>query len=166
MLVSHPQMRVSIAATLLFGSGFAALMYQTVWQRQFCLIFGASTGASAAVLGIFLGGLGIGSAWLGRRVERSARPLFFYGNLELIVALSAALTPLLASFAAQIYYALGGSRALGAVGATAVRLVLAALVMGPATVAMGGTLPAMARAVETSNDESRERLSVLYAINS
>lgn len=158
-------MRVSIAATLLFGSGFAALMYQTVWQRQFCLIFGASTGASAAVLGIFLGGLGVGSAWLGRRAERSARPLFFYGNLELIVALSAALTPLLASFAAQIYYALGGSRALGPVGATAVRLVLAALVMGPATVAMGGTLPAMARAVETSSDASRERLAVLYAIN-
>ncbi|HEX2882330.1 MAG TPA: hypothetical protein VHO25_22575, partial [Polyangiaceae bacterium] len=158
-------MRLVVAATLLFGSGFAALVYQTVWQRQFCLIFGASTGASAAVLGIFLGGLGIGAAWLGRRAERSAHPLQFYGNLEVIVALCAALTPLLAQGAAHAYYALGGSRALGPFGATLVRLVLAALVMGPATVAMGGTLPAMARAVETANDDSRERLAVLYAIN-
>jgi hypothetical protein len=109
-------MRVSLAAALLFGSGFAALMYQTVWQRQFCLIFGASTGASAAVLGIFLGGLGIGSAWLGKRAERSARPLTLYGNLELIVALTAALTPLLGSFAAQIYYALRAAAGAGCAG--------------------------------------------------
>jgi spermidine synthase len=107
----------------------------------------------------------LGAAWLGRRAERSSHPLQFYGNLEVIVALCAALTPLLTQGAAQVYYALGGSRALGPVGATLVRLVLAAMVMGPATIAMGGTLPAMARAVETATDDSRERLAVLYAIN-
>ena len=63
---SEKSRRVQIAL-LLFGSGFCALIYQIVWLREFRLIFGASTAASAAVLGIFMGGLGIGSAWLGSR---------------------------------------------------------------------------------------------------
>jgi len=50
------------AGALLFGSGFCALVYQTVWLRQFRLIFGASTSATAAVLAIFMAGLGFGSA--------------------------------------------------------------------------------------------------------
>ncbi len=36
-------------ALLLLGSGMSALLYQTAWQRSFRLIFGATTGASAAV---------------------------------------------------------------------------------------------------------------------
>jgi spermidine synthase len=40
--------RTSRVAALLFGSGFCALVYQTAWLREFRLIFGASTLASAA----------------------------------------------------------------------------------------------------------------------
>ena len=52
--------RTRTAALLLFGSGFCALVYQTAWLREFRLIFGASTAASAAVLGVFMAGLGFG----------------------------------------------------------------------------------------------------------
>jgi len=44
-----------LTAALLFCSGACALIYQTVWMRQFRLIFGASTLATAAVLSIFMG---------------------------------------------------------------------------------------------------------------
>jgi hypothetical protein len=63
--------------------------------RELRLVFGASTAASAAVLAVFMGGLGVGGALLGRRATRSPRPLGLYGNLELAVAASAALTPFL-----------------------------------------------------------------------
>ena len=116
-------------ALFLFGSGFAALVYQTAWQRSFHQTFGASTAASAAVLAIFLGGLGVGGVVLGRRVERSERPLLFYAHLELGIALWAALTPFLRSGVHHLYLALGGGASLGMVGATAVRLVFAALVI-------------------------------------
>ena len=56
---------------LLFGSGLCALVYQTVWLREFRLIFGASTAATAAVLGIFMGGIGTGSVLLGRWSEKA-----------------------------------------------------------------------------------------------
>jgi spermidine synthase len=150
---------------LLFGSGLSALVYQTAWQRMFRLVFGASTLASAAVLAVFLGGLGIGGALLGRRAEQSPRPLRFYGTLEIAIAAWAALTPLLTRLAGTVYFATGGSLRTGHAGATAIRLLLLTLVIGPAALLMGGTLPAAARAVETEDDEGRRRVAGLYAGN-
>src|SRR4051794_9912955 len=104
-------------AGLLFFSGLCALIYQTVWLRQFRLIFGASTFATGAVLAIFMGGLGVGSALLGKRADAHERPLAFYARLELLIAAAASLSPLLLKVAARIYFASGGSPALGIAGA-------------------------------------------------
>src|SRR4051812_49613850 len=87
--------RAASLSLLLFGSGFCALLYQTVWLRQFRLIFGASTAASAAVLAIFMAGLGIGGIVIGERGERSRNPLAMYGGLEIGVGVFPRPTPLL-----------------------------------------------------------------------
>jgi spermidine synthase len=153
-------------ASLLFLSGLSALVYQTVWLRQFRLIFGASTAATGAVLAIFMLGLGLGSAWLGRRADEKERPLRFYARLELSISAAAALSPLLLTLAAKVYFASGGSPQLGAFGATLLRLALATVVLGPATLLMGGTLPAAARAIETGDDSGRRAVALLYGANS
>lgn len=152
-------------ACLLFGSGMCALIYQTEWTRELRLIFGASTPASAAVLAIFLGGLGAGGVLLGKRAESHPRPLALYARLEFLISVSAALTPLWIWLARTLYVALGGSVKLGLVGGTLVRLILSALVLSVPTVLMGGTLPAAARAVEHSRDLGRSNLAVLYGLN-
>lgn len=152
-------------AFLLFMSGLCALSYQTVWLREFRLIFGASTPASAAVLAIFMGGLGVGSAVLGRRADAHPLPLVFYGQLELLIAASAALTPVLVGIAREAYLRTGGSTALGMAGATFVRLLLAAMVMGVPSIVMGGTLPAAARAAVTGLDVNRHKLALAYGAN-
>jgi spermidine synthase len=157
--------RVWKIAPLLFGSGFCALVYQTAWQRELRLIFGASTAASAAVLAIFMGGLGLGGALLGARVDRDKRPLAFYANLELLIALSAAVTPLLVGLVRTVYVALGGTVSLGLGVGSLVRLLLATLVLAVPTLLMGGTLPAAARAAETPEDVRRRALAVLYGLN-
>src|ERR1700737_4035525 len=110
--------RARKVAPLLFGSGLCALIYQVVWTREFRLIFGASTAASAAVLAIFIGGLGIGGLLLGPRADRPPPPLLLYSTLEAIVAVFAALSPLLIVLARSIYLASGGSLRLGLVAAT------------------------------------------------
>ena len=109
----HMLRHVILVAGLLFGSGMCALIYQMVWLREFRFVFGASTLASAAVLSVFLGGLGAGGFWFGRRVDRNPRPLALYAYLELLIAASAALTPLLVWIAREFYVALGGVLSLG-----------------------------------------------------
>jgi spermidine synthase/MFS family permease len=158
-------LRTGPVAALLFCSGFCALVYQVGWLREFRLIFGASTAASAAVLAIFIGGLGTGGLLLGRRVDRHPRPLLFYSNLELVVAATAALSPLLLGLARTIYLASGGSTTLGTTLATIERLLLSTIVLAVPTVAMGGTLPAAARAVTRAADIRRQHLAVLYGVN-
>jgi spermidine synthase len=152
-------------AFLLFGSGACALVYQVVWLRELRLVFGASTAAAAAVLAIFMGGLGLGGIFLGRRADFHQRPLLFYANLELLISGSALLTPFLMVVVRQVYIWMGGSQALGPELATLVRLILSALILGVPTFLMGGTLPAAARAVEIEADVGRRRLAMLYGLN-
>jgi hypothetical protein len=151
--------KTSAVAALLFVSGLCALVYQTVWMRELRLVFGASTLAGAAVLAIFMGGLGAGAAILGRRADAHPRPLAFYGALECGIALSAAATPFILDVVRSLYIGAGGSVALGSAGATLLRLLLAALVLVVPTFLMGGTLSAAARAA------GRERVALLYATN-
>ncbi len=157
--------RTLSVALLLFGSGACALVYQVVWLRELRLVFGASSAATATVLGIFMGGLGLGGAILGRRVDRMKTPLGFYSKLELSIAVIAALTPFIIAGSRMVYLATGGSVSLGLVGATLVRLLLSTLVLGVPTFLMGGTLPAASRSVVTEEDLSRRNLAVLYGAN-
>jgi spermidine synthase len=149
----------------LFASGFCALVYQTAWLRDFRLIFGTSTAASAAVLGIFLGGLGVGSLLLGARADKQARPLALYALLESMIALSAALVPLLLVVVRDLYIASGGVAVLGTPLATVLRLLLGAMVLTVPTLAMGGTLPAIVRAVRRTPDSARHEIALAYGLN-
>jgi spermidine synthase len=146
-------------------AGFCALVYQTAWFRSLRLVFGSSTAATAAVLAIFMAGLGWGGLRLGRRADAHPRPLAFYAALEAAIAALAALSPWLVDAIRALYLATGGTRALGFAGGTLVRLALSALVLGAPAFLMGGTLPAMARAVETAADAGRRRVGFLYGWN-
>ena len=158
-------LRLLGVSALLFGSGACALAYQLVWTRELRLVFGHSTAASAAVLAIFIFGLGAGSLLLGPRADGHSRPLRLYARLEAMVALSAALTPLLLVVVRTSYLALGGSPALGSFFGTILRLLLSALVLAVPTLLMGGTLPAAARAVEGEGDARRRGTALLYGAN-
>src|SRR6266404_7215117 len=157
--------RTRLIALLLFGSGFCALIYQTTWLREFRLIFGSSTAATAAVIGVFMAGLGFGGIILGRRSETKANPLAFYASLEFFIAISAALSPLIIFAGRHLYITLGGTEAMGMPFGTVLRLILAALIMGTPTFLMGGTLPAAARAVVGYGDIERRSIGALYGAN-
>jgi spermidine synthase len=159
------QLSLARISLLVFGSGFCALVYQMAWLRLLRLIFGASTPATAAVVAIFMGGIGAGSLILGPRADRQRSPLGFYSNLEFGIAVSAALSPLLIQLVRWLYIAAGGSQGLGLTLGTVMRIFLATLVLGVPTFLMGGTLPAITRAVERTEDQGRRLLGVLYGAN-
>ncbi len=160
-----PSQRLPFLASLLGLSGACALVYQMAWLREFRLVFGGATPATAAVLAIFMGAMGAGSALFGRSAERSRNPLRLYAFIELGVGMAAFLTPLLLAGVRALYLNMGGIAALGQWPATLLQLLLATLVLAPPCLLMGGSLPAAFKWVETDQDQQRGNLGVLYGIN-
>jgi spermidine synthase len=135
------------------------------WLRELRLVFGGATPATAAVLAVFMGGLGAGSAFFGRRAETAANPLRLYGLIELDVGLSALLTPLLLDRVRPLYIGTGGIVALGPAPAILLQLLMAILVLMILCLLMGGSLPAAFKWAETDQDRQRGVLGVLYGVN-
>lgn len=157
--------KLPFLAALLFVSGASALVYQTAWLREFRLIFGGATPAAAAVLAVFMGGLGWGGAWFGRRAERTRDVLKLYAALEVGIGVSAAATPFLLDGVRAVYVWTGGVLTLGAVGATAAQMVLAVVVLGVPCFLLGGNLPPAVKWIATDADRQRGGLGVLYGSN-
>ncbi|TMA24461.1 MAG: spermidine synthase, partial [Deltaproteobacteria bacterium] len=87
------EVRFALLLGCFFGSGFAALLYQTVWTRELSFVFGTSELAVAAVLAAYMGGLALGAAAAARAAGRLRRPVLAYGLLELAIAVSALAVP-------------------------------------------------------------------------
>ena len=149
----------------LWLSGICSLVYQMVWLKEFRLLFGASTTATAAVLAVFMGGLGFGALYWGKMVERSRRPLRFYALIELATAASVALTPVVLVVARWLYLSTGGVVTLGTQLAMVAHVVLTAVVLGLPCFLMGGNLPAAARFVCEENDSARGSTGLIYGLN-
>jgi spermidine synthase len=150
-------------------SGFAALLYQTVWTRELSFVFGTSELAVAAVLAAYMGGLAVGSAAAARFAPRMRRPVRVYGALELAIGVAALLVPAGIRLVDTAYAAvLGGASGLSETRATAgvlFQLAGAGVVLLVPTALMGATLPLLARGAVHLEREIGSRVGALYAAN-
>ncbi|MFK7962114.1 MAG: fused MFS/spermidine synthase [Phycisphaerales bacterium] len=125
-------------------SGIAGLGYQVTWTRMFAVGLGHEMPGLLAVVTAFFVGLGLGGLLLDGPISRSRRPGRWYAWLEVIIGVWAIViafaAPALARLAADL---------IGPVPTPArqwtVAFLLPMLSLLPATVAMGGTLPAIER---------------------
>jgi spermidine synthase len=164
-----PDAVFAAALVCFFLSGFAALLYQTVWTRQFALVFGTADLAVATVLAAYMGGLALGAALAARFVARVSRPLLTYAALELLIAVSALLVPVALRGATALAVLCFGS---GDAPPSATGLTLALFYLGATfaivlvpTACMGATLPLLARLVVRSDADLGARVGTLYAMN-
>lgn len=152
-----------------FLSGFAALLYQIAWLRQFSIVFGTAELAVAAVLAAYMGGLAIGSAIAGRYLHRINRPVLTYGILEGGIAAAALLVPNLLGAASAVFIFILGDKphppASSGVGQSLFYLVAAFLVLGLPTAFMGATLPLLTKYAIRSDKDIGPRVALLYGIN-
>jgi hypothetical protein len=128
---------------LFLVSGAAALIYQVLWVRELGLLFGSTAQAAAMAIAIFFAGLASGGWFWGRRVGSSARPLRWFGLLELGIAATALryFLPVDAYVAAYpaLFQLVGDRPALD----TVMKALVAATVLLPPAWLMGGTLPVL-----------------------
>ena len=127
---------------LFAASGAASLASELVWMRLFAGAVGSGHTAAALVLAVFMSGLALGAALLGKRIDRMSSPLGAYGKLELGIGLSTLVMP--------------GVVALSP-GALAVLFLLV-----PTTL-MGATLPAIVR--ELGHEHPASTAGRAYALN-
>ncbi|OYU96674.1 MAG: spermidine synthase, partial [Burkholderiales bacterium PBB5] len=150
----------------MLASGFAGLGDQIVWTQQCALWLGHESAAVLAVVAAFFGGLALGALALGRRIERSARPLRWYAVCELVIAGWASLLVAVMAPVSQALLGLIGAQPHPAWQWTVAFVGCTALLL-PATAAMGATLPAMERLLAAAARGGRGGRSIagLYAAN-
>src|SRR5438552_1947659 len=161
--ITRARWQPAVLYLLFFFSGSAGLGYQMVWSKMFATGLGHEMPAVLAVLCAFMGGMALGAWWLDGFIARSQTPGCWFGFLEILIGawgfLSAALIPV------------SNQAALPLIGLEPsplrhwlIALVLPALVLLPATAAMGATLPAMERFVSPLLAHGR-CVGAIYACN-
>ncbi len=148
-------------------SGFAGLIYETVWTQQFALVFGTSELALATVLAAYMAGLALGAAIAGRWAGRVRRPILIYAVLELGIGLAALAVPAMIGATGRLHVALlgGGELQAASAGSALFYLVSSFLILLVPTSLMGATLPLLARQAVREPRQIGRRIGTLYAAN-
>jgi len=142
---------------LFVGSGCAALIYEVVWLQLLQLVIGSSGVSLGVLLGIFMGGMCIGSLLLPRLISPGHHPLRVYAFLEIGIGVFGIAILSGLPFLADIYEDFVGHGVWH-------RALIAAICLLPPTVMMGATLPAIARWVK-STPEGVSWMGLFYAGN-
>jgi len=168
---------LALISLLFFLSGISGLIYQVVWVREFGNVFGNTVYSASLIIAVFMLGLGVGSYVVGAWADRkyAARPeslLRTYGLFEIVIGAAglaiSAFLPHLGSVSAMAssysrdpngWYTLS-------VSSYAARVAIAALLLTPITILMGGTLTLLIRfCVRLNNEIGAWRIALLYGVN-
>ena len=165
--ISRPTLH-SFIGLLFVISGALGLIYQIVWFKYLSLFLGNTTYAQTIVLATFMGGLAIGSAWWGRKVDHTEHPLRLYAFLELGIGIYCLLYPNFLELLKSVFLTIVVSSQLPSDGTVVLLLKfltsLCSLLIP--TILMGGTLPILVRFISHKLEESGRNIAVLYFLNS
>ena len=156
----RPPATTALPYLLFFGSGFAALVYQVVWQRLLVIFSGSDIQSTTIIVAAFMAGLGCGSVVGGRVADRLSPTagLAAFAAAELAIAGFGV-------FSASLYYDVLYQR-LGhlAWGLESRAAILFVSLLWP-TFFMGVSLPLLARALTTTIERAATVAGTLYGWN-
>jgi predicted membrane-bound spermidine synthase len=138
-----PRVHLKLLLAVFVLSGFAGLIYQSVWSHYLGLFLGHAAYAQALVLAIFMGGMAAGAALVARAGERWGNLVRTYAVIEAVIGFFAlAFHWVFVGFLGLSYDVV--IPALGQPGlVNAYKWALAALLILPQTVLLGMTFPLM-----------------------
>jgi spermidine synthase len=156
---------------LFVASGFAGLIYESVWTHYLKLYLGHAAYAQSLVLMVFMGGLALGAALCARVSTRIRNPLAAYAAIEAVIGLCALVFhPLFVAATDWSYASLLPALGVDWLALTA-KLTLACALIMPQSILLGATFPLMsAGLVRVANAGTRpalgEPIALLYFSNS
>jgi spermidine synthase len=140
---NYPRRFLPVLFVLFAASGCAALIYEIVWLQLLELVIGSSGISIGVLLGIYMGGMCIGSLALPRLISARIHPLRVYAFLELGIGAIGLAVLFGMPLAANLYTSFHGHGVV-------LRALIAAICLTPPTLLMGATLPAAARFVRST----------------
>lgn len=144
---------------IFFFSGFAALMYQVIWQRWLVFYTGISSLSISLIVSAFMAGLGLGYWFGGQWADKTRRPLYLFIFAELGIGAFALASKYL------IYDWLYMEKGITATSTWAIYGCLFALLLFP-TFLMGLSLPLLSKTFKLANaTQQANHISRLYFIN-
>jgi spermidine synthase len=149
---------IAVALSIFFLSGFAALLYQVVWQRLLVIFSGADVYSVTIIVAAFMAGLGIGNLSGGYLADR----LSVRANLYLFAVAETAIGAF-GLFSKTIYYDVLYAR-LSSLAFPGIAIVLFLSLLWP-TFFMGLSLPILARALTRTASTAGRRVGSLYGWN-
>jgi predicted membrane-bound spermidine synthase len=158
---------VGVFFALFTVSGFAGLIYESIWSHYLKLFLGHAAYAQTLVLAIFMGGMAIGSWLVSRYTQRIRKLLLGYAIAELGVGVLAIIFhPVFVSLVDWSYVAvLPGMQSAAAINAF--KWTLASVLILPASILLGTTFPLMSAGIMRLYPEEGGRpLAMLYFTNS
>jgi spermidine synthase len=135
------------ALLLLFvGSGCAALIYEVVWLQLLQLSIGSSAISVGVLLGVYMGGLCVGSLLAPKLLSARHHPLKVYAVLEAGIGVFGVIVLFAVPLVGDLYTKIAGTGQANLI----LRAIVAAICLLPPTLLMGATLPAIARWVSAT----------------
>lgn len=157
---------VGVFFALFTVSGFAGLIYESIWSHYLKLFLGHAAYAQTLVLAIFMGGMALGSWVVSRFTDRIGNLLVGYAAAELGIGVLAIVfhRAFLAATGWAFDTVLPG---LDGSGVDLFKWSLASLLILPASILLGTTFPLMSAGIIRLYPEASGRaLSMLYFTNS
>ena len=131
---------------LFVGSGCAALIYEVVWFQLLQLSIGSSAISLGVLLGVYMGGMCLGSLLAPKLLSPRHHPLRVYAVLEVGIGLLGIVVLFAVPALGSAYTAIAGTGQANLF----LRAIVAAVCLLPPTLLMGATLPAIGRWVSAT----------------
>lgn len=152
--------------TVIFLSGFSALIYQLVWVRVLGLVFGVSSFAVATVVAVFLLGLGFGSLYFGKWSEKLKNPLKSYLFVELCIGIFSIVSYLIINNLSIYRFIYKYSyNNFNFYSISLILFSLSVIVLFPPVFAIGGTIPLITKYFLSTPERFGSNFSRIYYLN-
>ena len=127
-----------------FFTGMASFIYEVVWIRMLSMVLGSSTHSFELMLSAFITGLALGGYWIRRKIDTLQDPIRFAGVIQITMGFFAFFTIFLYSRSFELmsfFMSALDETSQGYILFTIASHSIALLVMMPATICAGMTLP-------------------------
>jgi len=164
--LSPKGLRTSLLAIFVL-SGFAGLIYQSIWSHYLGLFLGHAAYAQALVLAIFMGGMAIGAAWIAHAGQQWRNLIRGYAIIEAVIGVLGLLFHYLFTGVASFSYEALIPSLSSPWAIDLVRWFIAAAMILPQTIMLGMTFPLMSGGlIRRFSGSDGDTLGGLYFTNS